>query len=333
VTASVSGPGDIFDVSGALVVAGARVPAGAASGYVLTCDANGDLSLQPSAGGGSSGGQETLDNLGNITGAVTLAMASGSVFEGTLTGNVTFTFSGATAGSAWSFTLFLTQDGTGGRSVTLPGSVVPLGGVMPVIGSAPGALTVLVFETLNAGTTWYASLAGNDPSLPQTVSDGGTGMGSLTAYALLAGGLTATGAVQQVAALGTAGQPLVSAGPGTLPVFGGPVAPTVTALADAAPTAVNAALGNYFTWLLGASRTLSAPSNPTSGQYIELQIQQPASGGPYTVTWTSGAAGYSFGTDGAPVLSTAASAVDQVGFRYSALLGKWCCQGWKLGFS
>jgi hypothetical protein len=51
--ASVSGPGDICDATGAAVVIGANIPAGAAAGNVVTSDANGSLSLQPPASGGS----------------------------------------------------------------------------------------------------------------------------------------------------------------------------------------------------------------------------------------------------------------------------------------
>ena len=57
------------------------------------------------------------------------------------------------------------------------------------------------------------------PSFPLSVPNGGTGDSSLTAYALLAGGTTSSGAVQQLAGLGTAGQVLTSAGAGALPAF------------------------------------------------------------------------------------------------------------------
>ncbi|MDA4845952.1 hypothetical protein [Hoeflea poritis] len=51
------------------------------------------------------------------------------------------------------------------------------------------------------------------------VADGGTGRGSHTAYGVICGGTTATGAQQSVAGLGAAGQPLVSNGAGALPSF------------------------------------------------------------------------------------------------------------------
>lgn len=52
-----------------------------------------------------------------------------------------------------------------------------------------------------------------------TVPQGGTGLTATTPYALLAGGVSPGGAMQQLAALGSAGQSLTSAGAGALPLF------------------------------------------------------------------------------------------------------------------
>jgi hypothetical protein len=51
------------------------------------------------------------------------------------------------------------------------------------------------------------------------VADGGTGVSSLTAYAVLCGGTTSTGPIQSIASVGTAGQLLTSNGAGALPTF------------------------------------------------------------------------------------------------------------------
>lgn len=51
------------------------------------------------------------------------------------------------------------------------------------------------------------------------VADGGTGLSSTTAYAVLCGGTTSTGALQSIASVGTAGQVLTSNGAGALPTF------------------------------------------------------------------------------------------------------------------
>ena len=121
-----------------------------------------------------------------------------------------------------------------------------------------------------------------------------------------------------------------------LPKAGGTMtgwlAPAVVALTDAATIAVNAALGNDFRVTLGGNRTMGAPSNPVDGQDITFLITQPGSGGPYTVTWASGSAGYDFGTAGAPTLSTAANKRDMVAFKYCAAATAWLCMGSALGF-
>jgi hypothetical protein len=51
------------------------------------------------------------------------------------------------------------------------------------------------------------------------VAGGGTGLTSTTAYAVLCGGTTTTGALQSIAGVGTSGQVLTSNGAGALPTF------------------------------------------------------------------------------------------------------------------
>jgi hypothetical protein len=65
-----------------------------------------------------------------------------------------------------------------------------------------------------AGTDYYAP-----GSTDVAVADGGTGVSSLTAYAVICGGTTSTGAVQSIASVGTAGHVLTSNGAGALPTF------------------------------------------------------------------------------------------------------------------
>ena len=56
-------------------------------------------------------------------------------------------------------------------------------------------------------------------TLPVPVADGGTGRATATAYAVLCGGTTSTGAHQSIASVGTSGQVLTSNGAGALPTF------------------------------------------------------------------------------------------------------------------
>jgi hypothetical protein len=92
----------------------------------------------------------------------------------------------------------------------------------------------------------------------------------------------------------------------------------------------NAALGNVFEHALTGNTTYSAPANPEPGQTITICPRQPASGGPYTVTFATGSAGdYSGGSGTIPAASTAANAVDRFAFTYDAHAddgaGAWCC--------
>jgi len=129
----------------------------------LTNDLGGtaDLPTVPVAARVSGGGLETVSTNATATGAVTLNLANGNVFNVTMTGNVTFTFSGATSGKACAFTLYLKQDATGGRVVTWPAAAKWSGG-QPSLTITASAVDVLVFETLDGGTNWYGSLVGTN---------------------------------------------------------------------------------------------------------------------------------------------------------------------------
>lgn len=108
----------------------------------------------------TGGGAETVVTANTGT-AYTINLASGNVFNLTLTGNVTFTFSGATSGKACSFAAYLKQDATGSRTATWPGSVKWSGGA-PTLTTTASAVDVAVFESLDGGTTWYGSLVGTN---------------------------------------------------------------------------------------------------------------------------------------------------------------------------
>ena len=110
------------------------------------------------------GGMETVSVQTASTAATTLNLANGNVFEVTLSSSTTFTFSGAINGKACSFSLYLKQDATGGRAVTWPSgsSTVKWSGGAPTLTTTANAIDVVVFETLNGGTTWYGALVGSN---------------------------------------------------------------------------------------------------------------------------------------------------------------------------
>ena len=98
-----------------------------------------------------------------------------------------------------------------------------------------------VMQTNGSGVLSFATVA---------VANGGTGATSQTAYAVLCGGTTSTGAYQSIAGVGTSGQVLTSNGAGALPTFqdagGGFAAGTRMIFAqDAAPTGWTKDTTNY----------------------------------------------------------------------------------------
>lgn len=97
------------------------------------------------------------------SGALTLNLENGNVFEVALNANITtFTISNPPAsGTAGSLTLKLTADGTA-RTITWGASVKWPGGTAPTLTSTNNKVDVLVFVTMDAGTTYYGFVAGQN---------------------------------------------------------------------------------------------------------------------------------------------------------------------------
>lgn len=89
----------------------------------------------------------------------TLDCSISSAKKVTLTGNCTFTFTGATSGTVASLELVLVQDGTGSRTVTWPSSVKWSGGA-PTLTTTASAVDRVVCTSYDGGTTWYGDLIG-----------------------------------------------------------------------------------------------------------------------------------------------------------------------------
>lgn len=94
--------------------------------------------------------------------AFTVDMDNGWTQNITLKHNVTFTFSLTVPGSASGrlLTLILTQDTTGGRTVTWPSSVKWPQDSAPTLDTTLSTVSILQFITLNGGTRWYGSFIG-----------------------------------------------------------------------------------------------------------------------------------------------------------------------------
>lgn len=136
----------------------------AAAGDFLTYNAQTSAwvnsSLEGQAALATRGGSETLVTA-DISGSYDINLAQGNVFSLRLTGNTELSFSGAVSGRACSVTIYLHQDGTGSRSIWTNADVRWSGG-WPAISTAANATDIVVFETINGGTTWYASLVGTN---------------------------------------------------------------------------------------------------------------------------------------------------------------------------
>lgn len=96
-------------------------------------------------------------------------------------------------------------------------------------------------------------MAYNGP-LPQVVNAGGSGVASATAYSVLCGGTSSTGAFQSVSGLGTTGQVLTSNDASALPTWetlGAPSVlpwtPTIVGGTVAGTTTYAVQSGNYYT--------------------------------------------------------------------------------------
>jgi hypothetical protein len=111
------------------------------------------------------------------------------------------------------------------------GIAVPAGKTMFVFNNgtnvvdATTAVSSLNISGLTASKPIFTDASKNlTSSGTLAVDQGGTGATSQTAYAVIAGGTTSTGAYQSVASLGSSGQVLTSNGAGALPTFQTPAA-------------------------------------------------------------------------------------------------------------
>ena len=93
----------------------------------------------------------------NSSTAITLDLANGTFQNITLTGNATITMPTAVAGK--SFLLLLSQDATGGRTVTWSTVVWP-GGTAPTITSTASKRDI--FSFFSNGTSWFGVTVGQN---------------------------------------------------------------------------------------------------------------------------------------------------------------------------
>ncbi len=112
-----------------------------------------------------SGGGSVVKAHGSTGSTETFDPVDGNIHTATLDANCTITLTGPASGPGCTIELRLTQDGTGSRLVTWPGSVVWAGGTAPVLATAAAAVDFIVLETIDGGTTWYGFHPGGGSSL------------------------------------------------------------------------------------------------------------------------------------------------------------------------
>lgn len=96
----------------------------------------------------------TVTALGNISGAVDIDLSAGPVYTGTLTGNVTLTFTNPpSAGFAAEVVLIFVQDGTGGRTITWPAGTKWPNGIAHVMTATADAEDHIGVRIRDAGST------------------------------------------------------------------------------------------------------------------------------------------------------------------------------------
>lgn len=92
--------------------------------------------------------------------AYTVDLSTANVFNISMTGNCTFTFSNPPAsGTSVSFMLILKQDATGSRTATWPASVKFPNASTPTLTTTANKVDVLNFFTVDGGTTYYGALS------------------------------------------------------------------------------------------------------------------------------------------------------------------------------
>lgn len=106
---------------------------------------------------------ETVTSPAIVAGVLTLNIENGNVFDVAWNANITSIViqNPSPTGKACSFTLRMTQDATGGRTVAIPVSCTCTnGGTTPTFVTTANKRTTLVFMTVSAGTAYDYSLVG-----------------------------------------------------------------------------------------------------------------------------------------------------------------------------
>src|SRR3954468_16331376 len=140
-----------------------------------------------------------------------------SVVDNSGSGQTDITFSSSGSGGT-----VTSVSGTTNRITVTNGTTTP---VIDISASYVGQSSITTLGTISTGT-WQGTAV--------TVPYGGTGDTSFTAYSVLCGGTTSTGALQNVSGVGTSGYVLTSNGASSLPTWQAAGSGTVTSVSGTA---------------------------------------------------------------------------------------------------
>lgn len=102
-------------------------------------------------------------------------------------------------------------------------------------------------------------------------------------------------------------------------------------LVDGGTISLDASLGNIFTVTATGDRTLSAPTNPSTNQ--KIIIKHIASGGARTLTLSTAAGAFSYGSDILALNQTASGKCDYIAAIYNPITSKWDVVGYVQGYN
>lgn len=106
--------------------------------------------------------------------------------------------------------------------------------------------------------------------------------------------------------------------------------PSPVTLTDAVTIATDASLGVLFRVAIAGDRTLGAPSNPTDGQLAIWEVT--ASGGARTLTLSTGAGGFLFGSDVTALSQIGSGLTDFILAGYKTSVNKWRVLAYAKGY-
>ena len=173
------------------------------SGYKLTGLGNGSAATDSATVGQVQSGVASL--IGSISGTDTITGSLSPPLTSYVAGQMFwFVAAGANTGA-----VTLNINSLGAKNVTKDGSTALVADDI-----ASGEVVIVIYDG-----TRFQIMGPNTFNGTLSVASGGTGRSSATAYAVICGGTTSTGAQQSVASVGTSGMVLTSNGAGALPSF------------------------------------------------------------------------------------------------------------------